>query len=444
LSACKRRSIACRAQDAGNPFAGVDTKELSRQLSSAAESSSNLTSGLKSGWTDLSSTALSTSQDLYKKFSETVNDGLAGVPDLSVKLADVSEKAQQASSEIGNKTSEASAALAELFAALTAQFSSAPEVSSKLSGRFSGVSDKVFQLTTEVANKSSDLSSQLSNALEGQLSSMPDIESRLLAGADALQHNFSSVSSQASGQLHSEIIPNLTHQLEVVKGLIAAGQLTEALTTPGGIGVAAVATAGVVLGFSSAATKSEGKGAPTPALAVSNAQNAVSDAESARAWIEQWRSAQAGGSASAPAATSAGSGSADPPPSANGVSSSNGVYASENGSGLSLSENGLAEHATTSTTGTLANGSASLNGAEGAPEAGNASAEDTFAEQASTVVASAESSMSSSEAEPSAEVQASEAAVATVERESLAQQLHVLPCMRGSMASSQRSACLQH
>lgn len=285
---------------------GIDAQfaeKLSAAQSSTADTASQLTTQLQSTLTDLTSTAVTRSKDLYTGASAAVGDKVPSIEELSSQFTEqlsfASGAASSVSSDLLARSSEfqsqAAGVLSENLSVLTERLSSSADPA-QFAGQFADLSDKVLSLTSELTSKSSDASTQFTSALEKQL---PELEAQFSAGADAFLRNVNSATSQASGLLNSDLLNGVSDKFEdkvdVIRGLVSSGQVADVLATPEGIGAAAIATAGVLFSVTSTVS-SKNLSSKDPSnqavMAVSTSREAASDAVSARAWIDQWRSSQ--------------------------------------------------------------------------------------------------------------------------------------------------------
>jgi hypothetical protein len=260
LSAPRHRAAVCtRAIGPSGPFSSV---EAFREQLAAAVPIDQVENGdriatVQNSLTELTSTAASRSKDIYSQLSHAVGNKVPSVEELSSnfteKLASVSGAASSASSDLLAFSSALRAQATEKLSVLTEKLSSTAEPA-RYTEQISELSSKVQSLTSEFASKSSDVSTQLTNALQKQLESAPELQARFAASADALAQSVnnasSSVTRQASSLLNSEGISGVTDKFDgnfdAVKSFVSSGQVADLLATPEGIGAAAVATAGVL------------------------------------------------------------------------------------------------------------------------------------------------------------------------------------------------------
>lgn len=308
LSAPIRRcAVSCRAlgpieSQINLPSVESFREELAAAQNSSTGSASQATDQLQSTLTDLASSAVARSKDLYNEANTAFGDKLMpSVKQLSSQfteqLSGASGAASSTSGDLLARSSEIGSQVAENLSVLTERLSSTADPA-QYAGQFSDLSDKVLSLTSDLSSTTSDVSTQFASALEKQLASVPEFKERFAAGADAFVQNVNSASSQASGVLNSDLLNGVTGKfednLDVFKGLLSSGQAVEVLATPEAIGAVTVATLGVAV--VAAVTKSDSK-SPAPkssaaqtAMAVTASREPDSNAVSARAWIDQWRS----------------------------------------------------------------------------------------------------------------------------------------------------------
>jgi hypothetical protein len=303
LSVPRRRGIACtRALGPSGNYSSVEAFRASQEAVSANTPvvPSQIGELLKQ-LTEFESSAASQSRVVYNDISVSFGDNVPSVEELSSKLTEqlsgISGAAANVSSDLFARSSEFGSHTAENLVVLR------EELSSKGNLQFNALSTKAVQLTSELSNKSKDLSAQFKGVLDAQLESVPELKARLAAGADTFVQGMTkvsdSVSSQASSILSSDALGSMTDQFEdkvdVFKTLVSSGHLADVLATPEGIGAAAVATAGVLFGVTSAVSPKDSTSTSATtqtAMAMSSSQEASSDAASARAWIDRWRSSQ--------------------------------------------------------------------------------------------------------------------------------------------------------
>lgn len=298
----RRRAVTCRAVGPSDLQTSLPSVESFREKLSNGQtgsSASQATEQLQSTLTDLTSSAVARSKDVFNEANSAVGDKLLpSVKQLSSQLTEQLSDASGASADLLSRSSEIGSQATQKLLALSERFSSSADPA-KYAGQFNYLSDKVLSLTSELTSKSSDVSTQFSSALEQQLASVPELKERFAAGADAFVQNVNSTSSKASGVFNSGmngVTDTFEDNLGVLKGLLASGQAAEVLATPEAIGAVTVATLGVAV--VAAATK-RGSTAPVPqstasktSTTASTTQQPVSDAVSARAWIDNWRSSQ--------------------------------------------------------------------------------------------------------------------------------------------------------
>ena len=317
----RRRAVTCRAVGPSDLQTSLPSVESFREKLSNGQtggSASQATEQLQSTLTDLTSSAVARSKDIFDEANSAVGDKLVpSVKQLSSQLTEqlsgASGAASSASADLLSRSSEIGSQATDKLLALSERFSSSADPA-KYAGQFTDLSDKVLSLTSELTSKSSDVSTQFSSALEQQLASLPELKERFAAGADAFVQNVNSTSSKASGVFNSGlngVTDTFEDNLGVLKGLLASGQAAEVLATPEAIGAVTVATLFLVTivqavqrgqsdksAVVAAATK-RGSTAPVPqstasktTTTASTTQQPVSDAVSARAWIDNWRSSQ--------------------------------------------------------------------------------------------------------------------------------------------------------